>query len=132
MRQGTAPIASYLFESANYSANSVNRWCSPVKWTVESSPDGETWRTVDSVTAGTPENADWTLWNGGIPWEFSNRNAPAGTAFLPTATVSVNDGARLDLCGSQTTQIGNLAIDVTAGAGTIDIVTPARGGCLYL
>lgn len=132
MRQGTTPIASYLFESANYSASSANRWCSPVKWTVESSPDGETWRTVDSVTAGTPENADWTLWNGGVPWEFSNRNAPAGTAFLPAATVSVADGARLDLCGSQTTQIGNLAIDVTAGAGTIDIFNPAASGNLYL
>ena len=127
---GTAPVKSYLFQAANWGGD---KWFAPVKWTVESSPDGVTWRTVDAVTAATPTgNADWTLWNGGIPWGFSNRNAPAGTAFLPAATVSVANGAWLDLCGSQTTQIGNLAIDVTAGAGTVDIVTPVQGGCLYL
>lgn len=127
---GTAPVKSYLFQAANWGAD---KWFAPVKWTVESSPDGETWRTVDEVTAGAPaSNSDWTLWNGGAPWEFTNRNAPAGTAFLSAATVSVANGARLDLCGSQTTQIGNLAIDVAAGAGAIDFFNPAAVGNLYL
>ncbi len=127
---GTAPIKGYLFQGAPWGGD---KWFAPVKWTVESSPDGVTWRTVDEVVAGSPaSNSDWTPWNGGTPWTLSNRNAPAGTAFLPSATVSVANGARLDLAGSTTTQIGNLEIDVAAGAGTISDFNPAASGSLYL
>lgn len=127
---GTAPIKSYLFQAANWGAD---KWFAPVKWTVESSPDGVTWRMVDEVVAGAPaSNSDWTLWNGGTPWTLSNRSAPAGTAFLPATAVSVASVARLDLGGSATTQIGNLEIDVIAGAGTISDFNPAPSGSLHL
>ncbi len=110
-------------------------------WEVQASPDGVTWRTVDSrsradiysythATSSDPEKDGYGTFNGGE--YFSWRSAAPDNAFSCAGSVQVDDGAILDLSGvpSANVSIGKLTLDVASGGGTIKNFRPAANGTL--
>ena len=129
---GTPEITHYNFATANDSSQYTDR--NPVDWTLEASPDGLTWFTVDERSGVTPPGANYTWYNSGLLYAFNaGRAAPAPSAdSIPdTAVVTIADGATL-ITANPAERIGALGMNLTAGAGTLTRLNPTPNGTLYL
>lgn len=82
------------------------------------------------VTDGSMGSDAWKAYNNGVPLQFS---AGSGTvpAFSQSAKVAVASGATLDLSGTATA-VGRVAVDCTAGGGTITGGSLAANGGIQL
>lgn len=124
------PVCSYGFSSPK--GTNVGH---PDGWVVESSSDKENW-TLRDTRVGQADvvmnNNDTNYGNGGHPY-FLGASA-SDWSFVVQGAVSVANGATLDLdeIPVENIAIGSLAIDVTAGAGTITRFVPGGNGKLYL
>ena len=106
--------------------------CAPTAWTVEASPNGTDWTTMDTRENVDLSDASGRWMNGGRLFLF-NANA-ASWAFAPTGMVKVASGATLDLTEIPDANVSfrGLEIDMTAGAGTITHFAPAANGTLRI
>ena len=97
----------------------------PYQWSLETSPDGETWNAINEISS-----EDWIFSNStwrndgrysdkseGMPWRIGLDNAPAAVSAL--GTVQVDSGATLDLSMTTNAVISSIAIDVQSAGGTI-------------
>lgn len=115
----------------------------PNEWTLDGSVDGTSWTTLAVRTAdasltdeekwlwrtnSTPDTA-YTEYNGGFPYTFDSLPAPIRYAPFGAATVSVAEGATLQLDSTMT--LSSLRVDMD-GAGTITTFAPSENGALYL
>lgn len=115
----------------------------PTEWKLDGSVDGATWTTLavreaeSSLssaekwlwrTNSTP-NTTYTEYNGGFPYTFDSLPAPIRYAPFGAATVSVAEGATLQLDSTMT--LSSLRVDMN-GAGTITTLVPSENGALYL
>ena len=123
----TAAACSYQFTTANDNTPKRN----PKLWTLESSADGVTWKTIDARTEGefTSPSTTYTDFNGGTPMLF--RSVPGTVSFAEGAFVSVAGGAALDF-GDVQCEISGLRIDCTVGIGSVSRFSPAANGVLAL
>ena len=122
----TTAACSYQFTTANDNTPGRN----PSLWTLESSPDGVTWNTIDARTSGefTSPTKTYTDFNDGTPMLFRS----IGTAsFAAGACVSVASGAALDF-GDVQCAISGLRIDCATGIGAMSNFSPAESGVLLL
>lgn len=122
-----AAVAGYLFASAN-----DHEERDYADWTLETSADGIDWTTVDTrtgVSAGSARKT-YSAYNGGVPYKFSGYEPLNGAVLAPGTTVKVDPGASLSFAAAPT-PVSALAVD-GAGAGTIDTLTVAPNGALYL
>ena len=122
----------------------------PMSWTVEASDDGEAWTTVETRTDVVHKNptayyfydgengndAASPVWIRGKPLEFFHfdgyRNDGLAVLAEPLS-VQVDGGATLDLRAFTDGQpINRIAIDLSAGGGTIYGGTAAANGTLAL
>ena len=113
----------------------------PTDWELWSSPDGTSWVKMDERTGQTfdtsSEGAMMTpqyhyTFNHHVPYLFESQNG--NWRFDTFGTVKVANGAVLDLDSipDANVAINALAVDLTAGAGTITKFVPAANGSLYL
>jgi hypothetical protein len=126
-----APITGYNLFVGYY--NWYGSQCSPARWTLEASYDGETWFTADDRTAADVPSpgSNEAGYNGGEPFAFTAGEGAAGAAIPASSVVEVASGARLEILGAART-ISNLRIDCDAGAGVLSGFVPAVSGALYL
>jgi len=105
----------------------------PVNWTLESSADGATWQLVDARAAIVPPMARFAWYNGGGAYGPALRAAsPSDNNVISDASaVEVRSGATLSF-GDGNDAVGELRVDLLAGAGTIMSFTAAPNGKLYL
>lgn len=115
----------------------------PGTWSIESSPDGTdgSWELVDEKSGQAAANGQ-TWYHGGnngtsgnpLSWDpYTFQSLRAGGGISPTANVQVAAGATLDASlvdGGQ--ELSSLAVDCTAGGGTLKGVKLAAGGTLNL
>jgi len=109
----------------------------PGTWKVESSPSGAdgTWETMDEQVGQVgPNGQSWyrghSNYNNGYPMNAADRPSPG---FDPDACVQVDGGATLDCTRVMDAQeIANLAVDLSAGGGTLKNVRFAADGTLNL
>lgn len=127
-----------------YNFNNGYRIGRLVTWSLYGSEDGSSWTLLDehpcsdwnnlelrqAAIDATP-NVDGAWYNDGIPYAFSSYATSDGLVFGAHARVSVAKGATLDL-QSEKMVLDRLAVDCTAGAGTITRFTPAPNGILDL
>ncbi len=102
-------------------------------WELQSSPDGVTWETMDERANQTiPNNPYRFMYNGHIPYLFSAKSNE--WHFATFGTIRVDAGAVLDLAEipHANIAINALAVDLTAGAGTIKRFVPATAGTIDL
>jgi hypothetical protein len=122
----------------------------PMSWTVEASDDGEAWTTVETRADVTPrnptayyfydgENANDSaspVWIRGKPREYFHFNGYRNDGLAALAeplSLQVDAGAMVDLRAFSDGQpINRIAIDLSAGGGTIYGGTVAAGGTLAL
>lgn len=113
----------------------------PTDWELWSSPDGTSWvkmdertgQTFDTSTEGAKMNPQFCYtFNHHVPYLFESQNG--NWRFDTFGTVKVANGAVLDLDSipDSNVAINALAVDLTAGAGTITKFVPAANGSLYL
>ena len=122
---GAANAAGYLFRNGYSGSNQ------PSAWTLESSPDGVNWTTVDSKSGVVPPSSNGTWYNGGEAWPINSGDVPGAAGFAPTAAVQVDEGAALDcslVTGGQT--LSNIVVDWALGGGTIRNAVFAANGTL--
>lgn len=122
---GAANAAGYLFR------NGYSGTTHPSAWTLESSPDGVNWTTVDSKSGVVPPSSNTTWYNGGEAWPINSGDVPGAAGFAPTAAVQVDEGAALDcslVTGGQT--LSNIVVDWALGGGTIRNAVFAANGTL--
>ncbi|MDD4103171.1 MAG: autotransporter-associated beta strand repeat-containing protein, partial [Kiritimatiellae bacterium] len=127
LADGSPEIASYNLCTANDYAER-----DPVNWTLESSPDGVTWRTVDTRTAVAAPEARYTWYNGGTAFALAERAMTAGAAnvLAPGVALEVLSGATFD-CRDGADAISALHVDMLdAGAMTVFKVAP--GGTITI
>lgn len=120
-----ANAAGYLFRNG-YSGSTH-----PSAWTLESSPDGANWTTVDSKSGVVPPSSNGTWYNGGEAWPIHSGDVPGAAGFMPTVAVRVDEGAALDcslVTGGQT--LSNIVVDWALGGGTIRNAVFAANGTL--
>ena len=133
LKEGVADsIASYILVPQN---NSGSVYMSPYEWNVYASPSGEddSWVLVDAKTSATcrrGSTADWSCYNGGVPFAFTTRRDVNEAGFASAVKVFVSSGATLDLTESAT-MLANLEVDCSS-AGTIRGGTLASSGTLTL
>ncbi len=137
----TADVHGFNFIAGNDDNGRRN----PVTWKFEGSYDGVEWRTLDyreddpntptanSTRGPAPDYVETPVYfNDGVPYPTANVGEPSDGHLLPLgedAVVSVAQGAVLDLY-SPAMRLKHLAVDCTAGAGTITRFTPEPGGTL--
>ena len=113
----------------------------PTDWELWSSPDGTEWvkmdertgQTFDTSSEGAKMNPQFCYtFNHHVPYLFESQNG--NWRFDTFGTVKVANGAVLDLDSipDSNVAINALAVDLTAGAGTITKFVPAANGRLYL
>ena len=108
----------------------------PYQWSLETSPDGETWNAINEISS-----EDWifssSTWRNdgrysdkseGMPWRIGLDNAPAAVSAL--GTVQVDSGATLDLSMTTNAVISSIAIDVQSAGGTISGGSLASAGAV--
>lgn len=141
----TFRLADDAKPATQYSFSTVGNENWPDTWTMESSPDGITWRQVDSrekqhLGARWNYETAWYAWwtdkrwgnFKGLPFTFNCANEPASDVNVEGAKVEVGAGASLDLTGT-TGNIAELTIDCATGAGTVIALRCAeQGGAVYL
>lgn len=115
----------------------------PDSWTLETSPDGETWVTVDSRVGIDPardyddsgkdlRNGSWYC--GGVPFVFNGTLHLNGAAGLDaTANLQVDAGATFDgrFVEGGSTEVSALTVDLAKGAGMLKGVRMATKGAVY-
>ncbi len=119
--------ASYNFRNGYSGVNHPNHWA------VESSSDGVNWTTVSQYWYITPPSGVQQYYNSGVHYKINTGDVAGAGGFNSTSLVQVYSGATLDgslVTGGQA--ISKLAVDATAGGGTLKNVTFAAGGALYL
>ena len=124
---GAANAAGYLFR------NGYSGTTHPSAWTLESSPDGENWTTVDSKSGVVPPSSNTTWYNGGEAWPINSGDVPGAVGFAPTAAVQVDEGAALDcslVTGGQT--LSSIVVDWSCGGGTIRNAVLAASGTVAI
>ncbi len=102
-------------------------------WELQSSPDGVTWETMDErADQSSPNNPYLFKYNNHIPYLFSAKSNE--WHFATFGTIRVDAGAVLDLAEIPHANIAvnALAVDLTAGAGTIRRFVPAAAGTVDL
>lgn len=113
----------------------------PGTWSIESSPDGTdgSWELVEEKTGMAASDGQRWYHGGNFgtndpsldPYTFQSLRAGGGIS--PTANVQVAAGATLDASLVPDGQaVGSLAVDCTAGGGTLKGVKLAAGGTLNL
>ena len=102
----------------------------PVNWTLESSPDGVTWRTVDTRAAVDAPVARYTWYNSGTAFTLAARAVTAGGSGVLGAGVAVEirAGATLD-CRDGADAMSALHVDML-DAGAMTVFKAAPGGTL--
>lgn len=128
---GSAPACSY---NLAVTTNLGNEKMQVKSWELQSSPDGVTWETMDersgqSSSINAPRRF---MYNNHIPYLFSAKKND--WHFTTYGTVRVDTGAVLDLTEipSSNIAVNALAVDLSAGAGTIKRFVPAAGGTIDL
>ncbi len=119
--------ASYNFRNGYSGVNHPNHWA------VESSPDGVNWTTVSQYWYVTPPSGVKQYYNGGVHYKINTGDVAGAGGLSPTSLVQVCSGATLDgslVTGGQV--VSKLAVDATAGGGTLKNVKFSTGGALYL
>ena len=138
--ESAARVAGYTFttaadsEAGGDSGEGYFYKRNPTAWTVEGSFDGKTWYVLDGQTAASAPRTNKTEYNNGVPYAVTAWGDPAEGEERPfgaDAVVSVAPGATLEL-HSEKMVLDRLAVDCTAGAGTITRFTPAPNGILDL
>ena len=127
LTNSTPEITSYNICTANDVADR-----DPVTWSLESSPDGVTWATVDA-RADIASPTSYLVWyNGGTAYTLTSRAVTDGdTDSIPnTSVVEIRSGATLSVSNGSDV-IGALRVDMT-GAGTLTKLTAKPNGSLYL
>ncbi len=136
--ESAARVAGYTFttaadsEAGGSSGEGYFYRRNPTAWTVEGSFDGATWYVLDGQTAASAPKTNKTEYNGGVPYAVTAWGDPAEGEERPfgaDAVVSVAPGATLEL-RSEKMVLDRLAVDCTAGAGTITCFTPAENGSI--
>lgn len=127
---GSPEIAAYNLATAN---DSPER--DPIAWTLEGSPDGTHWWTLDDKAGYIPTTNRFTWYNEGVPFAFRNpatlSEGAGALALSAGSVVEVQAGATLAVTGGAA-PISALRVDMAAGAGTITRFTPAPNGTLHL
>ena len=131
LAEDAAPISGYNLFVGYYNWNGTE--CSPSRWTLEASADGENWFTVDDrIAADVASPGDNEVgYNGGEPFAFVASEGAQGAAIPAESVVEVAAGARLEIVNAAWS-VSRLRIDCSAGAGTISGFNPADSGELYL
>ena len=140
----TFRLANDATPVTQYSFSTVGNENWPDTWTMESSPDGESWRQVDSrekqhLGARWNYETSWYAWwtdkrwgnFKGLPFTFNYANEPASDVSVEGAKVEVGARASLNLTGT-TGNIAELTIDCANGAGTIIALNCGDTGAVYL
>lgn len=127
------PSAAGVTASYNF-RNGWSGTTHPNNWTVESSPDGVNWTTV-SVKSGItpPSGTPQYYYNNGVHYKINTGDVAGTEGFDASARVQVFSGATLD--GSLATgglEVSRLAVDATAGGGTLKNMKFVADGALYL
>ena len=108
----------------------------PYQWSLETSPDGETWNAINEISSEDWIFSNYTWRNDGrysdksegMPWRIGLDNAPAAVSAL--GTVQVDSGATLDLSMTTNAVISSIAIDVQSAGGTISGGSLASAGAV--
>ena len=104
----------------------------PITWTLESSPDGVNWITVDT-RADIASPSGYLVWyNNGAAYTLAGRAVVDGdTDSIPNSSVvEIRSGATLSVTNGLDV-IGALRVDMTS-AGTLTKLTAQTNGTLYL
>jgi autotransporter-associated beta strand protein len=126
------PSAAGVTASYNF-RNGYSGTTHPTHWAVESSPDGINWTTVSQYTYVTPPSGVQQYYNNGVHYKINTGDMAGAGGFSPSSLVQVGSGATLDcslVTGGQ--EVSKLAVDATAGGGTLKNVKFAADGALYL
>lgn len=131
LAETAAPVAGYNLFVGYYNWNGTE--CSPSRWTIEASVDGENWFTADDRSAAdaTGPGDNEAGYNGGEPFALSVSEGAPGATIPADSAVEVASGARLEIVNAART-ISRLRIDCADGAGTVAGFNPAASGTLYL
>ena len=130
LKDNAAGIAGYMMSEGS---NAQSPYADPKTWTLESSPDANTWTVRDSHVDDAPTHY------GTGDADYFNKNKPfvlnqvvSATAF--TNAVTVANGATLDLSplGDGKVSVPSLTVDMTAGGGTLVAFAPAANGTINL
>lgn len=130
LKDTAAGVAGYMMSEGS---NAQSPYADPKTWTLESSPDANTWTVRDSHVDDAPTHYGTS---GG---DYFNQNKPyvlnqvvSATTF--TNAVTVAKGATLDLSplGDGKASVPSLTVDMTAGGGTLVAFAPAANGTINL
>lgn len=104
----------------------------PITWSLESSPDGVNWITVDTRADIASPSGFFVWYNSGAPYTLTRRAVIDGdTDSLPNnSVVEVRAGATLSVTNGMDV-IGALRVDMLS-AGTLTKLTAKTDGALYL
>ncbi len=126
---GSSAACSY---NLAFATNLGNNEMQMKSWELQSSVDGVTWETMDerSGQKSAGDSPKRFFYNNHIPYLFSAKSNE--WHFATFGTIRVDAGAVLDLSEIPPANIAvnALAVDLTAGAGTIKRFVPAAGGTL--
>jgi len=125
LAEGTPEITGYNLCTAN---DVPER--DPVNWTLESSPDGVTWRTVETRAAVDAPVARYTWYNGGTAFTLAARAMTAGAigVLADGVAVEVLSGATFD-SRDGADAVSALHVDML-DAGAMTVFKAAPGGTL--
>lgn len=106
----------------------------PGGWTLETSPDGETWSQVDvrkDESASAPASGSAKWYNDGADFAFGSGDLPGGGGLEPSTPLMVASGATFDgsNVGESGQELASLVVDL-AGGGTLKGVCLANVGTL--